>query len=121
MSAKEIPVQRVVDIPVSCSMVETMLRSAMDLLKERLEFNEHRVETMEKGMDGHVSDLWATLRSGQESLADKIREQEKETGKSVLKLQEQILMRVPAWALAVMVGGGSIIGAMAAYILDHLK
>jgi len=105
----------------NCFMVERLLNQRIDTLKDQVESNEESILEIRRGMDGHVGDLWSTVRKGEEDLGRQLAAHAKDDTDAMHIIETQLLMRVPAWALAVMTIGASIIGAMATFILDRLK
>lgn len=121
MSSKEIVMQRGPDLPQSCAMVQTMLASSVDSVKEKVEATDHRAVELARCVDRDSAEMWKAIHAGDEVIRTQLIAHEKETFKVIQEIRDQLLMRVPAWALALMVGGASIIGALSMYILDHMK
>lgn len=109
-----------------------LVKSEVALMRERVENNEKRIRTGEENLNLHLKEIWTNLRDGQDQLKDLVRKATKENNDLMTlqvksqhtemeKIREQLLARVPAWALALITAGGTVIGAMLSYILNHLK
>lgn len=109
-----------------------VLKTELMSIKERVLANERRIRDGENLLDGHLEKIWTNLREGQDKLKELVQKLAKENhdlvqshaaddSKAMTEIREQLLARVPAWALALITAGGTVIGAMLTYILDHLK
>jgi hypothetical protein len=87
----------------SCQMVEKITDEKINGLKDRVKASEHDIRELKDGVDGHLDELREEVQKGYHDLS------------------KQLLQRVPAWVMTMMMTGASIIGAMAMWILDHLK
>ena len=104
-----------------CRTVERIFTAEMKALNERLQVVERKTETLERDFDGHIEKLWVAVNTGFESIKKIIADHSKDDSDAMHKIEGALLARVPAWALAIMTVGGSIIGSMATYILTHFK
>jgi hypothetical protein len=102
-------------------MVERLLGQRIDGIANRVESTEEGIQEIRRGMDGHVGDLWENIRQGQQEILKTLSEHTREDDKNMQQIYNQMLWRVPIWALTIMTVGASVIGAMATWILDHIK
>lgn len=104
-----------------CGVVERVLNMRIDGLEHRLKEATTDVGQLNRDVDGHVGDLWKHLRESIDEINKTIADHTTADNKAMHTIETQLLARVPAWALSAMTIGASIIGAMATYILDHIK
>ena len=105
----------------NCAVVERVLNMRIDGIDHRLKETNTDVVQLQKDVDERIADLWKNLRRMVEDIHKVIATHTDADNKAMHAIETQLLARVPAWALALMTAGASIIGAMAMYILDHLK
>lgn len=105
--------------PTDCRTVERIFTAELKALNERLQVVERKTETLERDFDGHIEKLWSAVNMGFESVKKIISDHAKDDSDAMHKIEGALLARVPAWALAIMTVGGSVIGSMATYILTH--
>ena len=132
----------------NCENVLVTLRSELlvlganlSALKERVNENEQRLSTGHEDLDGHVDNLRERVRVLHDEVKDLIRQQGEELSTinqqqfdqcrtliqqhanddaaALQEIRDQLLNRVPPWALSLMTAGGSLIGAMISYIFSH--
>lgn len=113
--------------PMTCGMVEKILAEKLEALKERVTRNAVDILHVQQDVEGRCQSLWEELRQGQTSLAtqlarhaDELAKHAKEDRDALNLIERQLLNRVPAWALAVITVAGSIIGAMATFIMHQV-
>ena len=102
-------------------LVERVVNIRIDGLENRLKDAGANLAQMQRDLDSAVGDLWKNIRESMEDMNKVISEHAKADTTAMHNIETNLLTRVPAWALTVMTIGASIIGAMAMYILDHLK
>lgn len=102
-------------------VVERMLNMRMDGIERRLTEQTGDINLLQRDVDSAVGDLWKNIRESMDGINRVIAAHADSDNKAMHNIETNLLTRVPAWALAVMSIGASIIGAMAMYILDHLK
>lgn len=122
------PIPMFAEAPATCDKVMLALgselkivRSELHALKERVAETEGQQRDGQSDLDGHVDGLRERIREVQDDIIVVIRNHADEDTKAMREIRDQLLARVPAWALAVMSLGASLIGAMLTWILDHLK
>lgn len=106
---------------MSCQMVEKITDEKINGLKDRVKEVEHDLREVRDGIDGHFDEVRDEVRVGYQDLSKQFSEHEKKDDQNMHTIQTQLLQRVPAWVMTVLMTGASIIGAMAMWILDHLK
>lgn len=100
--------------PQQCTLVERYLNEKItDVVKS--------VEAIRDDVDGHVNKLYEEIHEARTGLSNQLEAHAKDDREAIRNIEVQLLTRVPPWALLVMTVSGSMIGAMATYILDHLK
>lgn len=104
-----------------CSVVERVINMRIDGIEQRLKDATVNVGQLQRDVDGHVGELWENLRTTMDGINKTISEHTAADNKAMHSIETQLLARVPAWALSAMTVGASIIGAMATYILDHIR
>lgn len=108
-----------------------LVRSGLDTIKERVLENEERHGEWQGDFHTNVDGLRDRIRQDHDRLKDLISAQHKsfetlihshaaEDNRAMQEIREQLLARVPAWALALITVGGALIGSMGTYILDRL-
>lgn len=102
-------------------VVERVLNMRIDGLERRFNETTSDITNLQREVDGAVGDLWKNIRESIDGINKTIAAHTDADTKAMHNIETNLLTRVPAWALAVMSIGASIIGAMAMYILDHLK
>lgn len=107
--------------PVSCQMVEKITDEKINGLKDRVKASEHDIRELKDGVDCRLDEVREEVQKGYHDLSRQLSEHEKKDDTNMHTIQTQLLQRVPAWVMSVMMAGASIIGAMAMWILDHLK
>ena len=107
--------------PASCQMVEKITDEKINGLKDRVTANTSEIRELREGVDSHLDELRDEVHKGYSDLSKQLSEHEKKDDTNMHTIQTELLQRVPAWVMSVMMAGASIIGAMAMWILDHLK
>lgn len=105
----------------SCQMVEKITDEKINGLRDRVKESENDIRELKDGVDGHLDELREEVQKGYHDLSRQLSDHEKKDDTNMHTIQTQLLQRVPAWVMTVMMTGASIIGAMAMWILDHLK
>lgn len=106
---------------LSCQMVEKITDEKINALKDRVKANEHDIRELKEGIDGHLNEVREEIQKGYHDLSKQLSDHEKKDDTNMHTIQAQLMQRVPSWVMTVMMTGASIIGAMAMWILDHLK
>lgn len=102
-------------------MVERLLAEKIEGVRAHAESAKVNGDALRKELDRHVNTLWKEMRAEMAALSKQLSEHAKDDSDAMHTIEKQLLSRVPAWALTTMTIGASVIGAMAMYILDHLK
>jgi len=102
-------------------MVERLLVEKIEGVRQNADAARVNGEAIRKELDRHVSTIWKEMRTELAALSKQLADHAKDDSDAMHTIETQLLSRVPAWALTTMTVGASVIGAMAMYILDHLK
>ncbi len=102
-----------------CRAVERVFEAQIEALNQRLQANEQQVQRLNGEVDGHVDKLWERVNAGFNEMKQIVAEHARDDNQAMTRVENALLTRVPAWALALITTGGSIIGALGMYILTH--
>ena len=105
----------------SCQMVERITDEKINGLKDRVAGTEHDIRELQEGIDCHINEVRDEVRKGYADLSKQLTEHEKKDDTNIMTIHTQLMQRIPAWVMTILMTAASIIGAMGMWILDHLK
>ena len=105
----------------SCQAVERLTDEKINGVRDRVKATEHDLRELKDGMDEGFSQVREEASIRNAELHKRITDHEKDVNTNFTTIHTQLLQRVPAWIMSILMAGASIIGAMAMWILDHLK